>query len=108
MKETKYNCRTFVNHRNQVIVRVRWNRKKFEVAFSTGLHADPLKWNAETQRPMRGSTHIIGRERNPSRIINERIDMIRGAIDEALLSMLSLMPCPMPMNCGTLSMRRSD
>ena len=45
MKETKYNCRTFVNHRNQVIVRVRWNRKKFEVAFSTGLHADPLKWN---------------------------------------------------------------
>lgn len=43
MKETKYNCRTFVNHRNQVIVRVRWNRKKFEVAFSTGLHADPLK-----------------------------------------------------------------
>lgn len=83
MKETKYNCRTFVNHRNQVIVRVRWNRKKFEVAFSTGLHADPLKWNAETQRPMRGSTHIIGSERNPSRIINERIDMIRGAIDEA-------------------------
>lgn len=83
MKVTKYNCRTFVNHRNQVIVRVRWNKKKFEVAFPIGLHADPLKWNAESQRPMRGSTHIIGNERNPSRIINERIDIIRGAIDEA-------------------------
>jgi integrase len=83
MKETKYNCRTFVNHRNQVIVRVRWNKKKFEVAFPIGLHADPLKWNVDSQRPMRGSTHIIGNERNPSRIINERIDIIRGAIDEA-------------------------
>ena len=83
MKNIKYNCRTFVNHRNQVIVRVRWNKKKFEVAFPIGLHADPLKWNVETQKPVRGSTHIIGRERNPSRIINERIDIIRGAIDEA-------------------------
>ena len=83
MKETKFNCRTFVNHRNQVIVRVRWNKKKFEVAFPIGLHADPLKWNADSQRPMRGSTHIIGNERNPSRIINERIDIIRGAIEEA-------------------------
>ncbi len=54
-----------------------------EVAFPTGLHADPLKWNAETQRPVRGSTHIIGRERNPSRLINERIDAILGAIEEA-------------------------
>ena len=83
MKNTKYNCRTFVNHRNQVIVRVRWNKKKSEVAFPTGLHADPLKWNPETQRPMRGSTHIIGGERNPSRVINERIDILSNAIDEA-------------------------
>ena len=83
MKKINYNCRTFVNHRNQVIVRVRWNKKNCEVAFPTGLHADPLKWNAETQRPVRGSTHIIGRERNPSRLINERIDAILGAIEEA-------------------------
>lgn len=83
MKKINYNCRTFVNHRNQVIVRVRWNKKTCEVAFPTGLHADPLKWNAETQRPVRGSTHIIGRERNPSRLINERIDAILGAIEEA-------------------------
>lgn len=83
MKKINYNCRTFVNHRNQVIVRVRWNKKSCEVAFPTGLHADPLKWNADTQRPVRGSTHIIGRERNPSRLINERIDAILGAIEEA-------------------------
>ena len=83
MKKINYNCRTFVNHRNQVIVRVRWNKKTCEVAFPTGLHADPLKWNVETQRPVRGSTHIIGRERNPSRLINERIDAILGAIEEA-------------------------
>jgi len=83
MKKINYNCRTFVNHRNQVIVRARWNKKSCEVAFPTGLHADPLKWNTETQRPVRGSTHIIGRERNPSRLINERIDAILGAIEEA-------------------------
>lgn len=83
MKKINYNCRTFVNHRNQVIVRVRWNKKRSEVAFPIGLHADPLKWDAESQRPVRGSTHIIGRERNPSRVINERINIVQSAIEEA-------------------------
>ena len=36
MKETRYNCRTFVNHRNQVIVRVRWNRKKSDYDLPVG------------------------------------------------------------------------
>ena len=48
MKEIKFNCRTFLNHRNQVVVRVRWNKKRSEVGFSIGLHADPSKWNADS------------------------------------------------------------
>ena len=83
MKTIQYNCRTFLNHRNQVIVRVRWNKRKYEHGFSIGLHADPLKWNTDSQRPVRGSTHIIGKERNPSRVINDRIDAYLKAIEEA-------------------------
>ena len=83
MKNIKYNCRTFLNHRNQVIVRVRWNKKKCEVAFSIGLHGDPLKWDDESQRPVRGSTHIICHERNPSRVINDRINALLKGIEES-------------------------
>lgn len=71
MIEIKYNIRTFINARNQIVVRVRWNKKKSEVGFSTGMCADPLKWNSETQRPLRGSTHIIGKEKIPSRTIDK-------------------------------------
>ena len=83
MIEIKYNNRTFINARNQIVVRVRWNKKKSEVGFSTGMCADPLKWNSETQRPLRGSTHIIGKEKIPSRIINNRIDEFLEAIENA-------------------------
>lgn len=83
MIEIKYNNRTFINARNQIVVRVRWNKKKSEVGFSTRMCADPLKWNSETQRPLRGSTHIIGKEKIPSRIINERIDFVLEAIKNA-------------------------
>ena len=106
MKKINYNCRTFVNHRNQVIVRVRWNKKTCEVAFPTGLHADPLKWNPETQRPVRGSTHIIGRERNPSRLINERIDAILMFLALPLrrpfLNVHLPVSCRLQMTCGIL------
>ncbi len=33
MIEIKYNNRTFINARNQIVVRVRWNKKKSEVGF---------------------------------------------------------------------------
>lgn len=83
MIEVKYNCRTSLNKRNQIVIRVRWNKKKSEVGFSVGMRADPNKWNADTQRPQRGSTHIIGKEKIPSRIINERIDFVLEAIKNA-------------------------
>lgn len=83
MTEIKHNSRTFLNARNQIVVRVRWNKKKSEVGFSIGMSADPLKWNAETQRPLRGSTHIIGKEKIPSRTINNRIDEFLEAIENA-------------------------
>ncbi len=83
MKNIKYNCRTFLNHCNQVIVRVRWNKEKCEVAFSIGLHGDPLKWDDESQRTVRASTHIISHERNPSRVINDRINALLKGIEES-------------------------
>ena len=40
MTEIKHNSRTFLNARNQIVVRVRWNKKKSEVGFSIGVSAD--------------------------------------------------------------------
>ena len=96
MKEIKFNCRTFLNHRDQVVVRVRWNKKRSEVGFSIGLHADPSKWNADSQRPVRGSTHVIGQKRTPSRVINDRIDEFLAAINESFVEfgLKDVMPGP--------------
>lgn len=82
MKEIRYNTRTFLNAKNQIVIRVRWNHKKSEVGFSVGLIVDPMKWDAETQRPIRASTHIIGKARIPSRDINERINDFLDTIEK--------------------------
>ena len=83
MKEIKYNTRTFLNAKNQIVIRVRWNNKKSEVGFSVGMTADPVKWDAETQRPMRGSTHIVGNVKIASRVISKRINEFLDTIHEA-------------------------
>lgn len=48
MKEIRYNTRTFLNAKNQIVIKVRWNNKKAEVGFSVGLIVDSMKWDAET------------------------------------------------------------
>lgn len=53
MREIRYNTRTFLNAKNQVVIRVRWNKKKSEVGFSVGMTVDPMKWDPDTQRPIR-------------------------------------------------------
>ena len=77
-------------------MRVRWNKKRSEVGFSIGLHADPSKWNADSQRPVRGSTHVIGQKRIPSRVINDRIDEFLVAIKESFVEygLKDIMPEP--------------
>ena len=59
MREIRYNTRTFLNAKNQVVIRVRWNNKKSEVGFSIGMTVDPMKWDSDTQRPIRASTHTL-------------------------------------------------
>lgn len=82
MREIRYNTRTFLNAKNQVVIRVRWNNKKSEVGFSIGMTVDPMKWDPDTQRPIRASTHIMGKDRIPSREINERIQEFLEVIQE--------------------------
>ena len=82
MREIRYNTRTFLDAKNQVVIRVRWNKKKSEVGFSVGMTVDPMKWDSDTQRPIRASTHIVGKDRIPSRVINERIQEFLEAIQE--------------------------
>lgn len=60
MKEIKYNTRMFIEENGQVIIRVRWNQKKNEVAFSVGCYADPKKWDCGNQRAIYNTTHKVG------------------------------------------------
>ncbi|MDD5989371.1 MAG: hypothetical protein PUC38_07860, partial [Bacteroidales bacterium] len=43
MIKISYSTRAFVKGNGQVAIRVRWNSKKSEVTFITGVYADPNK-----------------------------------------------------------------
>ncbi|WP_298615259.1 site-specific integrase [uncultured Odoribacter sp.] len=83
MQEIKYNTRVFVEDNGQVMIRVRWNRKKNEVAFSVGCYADSDKWNSEDQRAKNNTTHTIGNRVFVARDINNRIINFLGYIGDA-------------------------
>lgn len=61
MIEISYNVRPFIKPiTQQVAVRVRWNRKKSETTFITGVYADPAKWDSDGLKAKKSTTHIIG------------------------------------------------
>ena len=60
MIEISHSCRTFLNNKGQVVIRVRWNNRKDEVGFSVGCNADPDKWDKENQRARYNTTHKVG------------------------------------------------
>lgn len=69
---------------NSVMVRVRWDNKKEEVTFATGCIADPSKW--KNQCAVVNTTHKVGEHCFTSRQINNEINKVKAAVEQAFSS----------------------
>lgn len=82
MIEISYNVRPFIKPiTQQVAIRVRWNRKKSETTFITGVYADPSKWDSDGFKAKKSTTHVVGNKKFSAAEINERISDFRQEID---------------------------
>lgn len=83
MEKMKFNTRAYVLKTGQIMVRVRWNSKKNEVAFSVGYTIDPVKWDSNKQLVKANTTHDISGKTVYAREINNAIRTFLGCIEEA-------------------------
>ena len=83
MIEINHSCRVFLHKNNQVMIRVRWNNRKYEVGFSVGCNADPDKWDKENQRARYNTTHKVGGKTLVARDINNRVSQFLECIEES-------------------------
>lgn len=65
------------------MVRVRWNKCKCEVSFSTGKSADPEKWNKDAYRAKANTTHMINGESYTAKEINGSIECLADIIGQS-------------------------
>ena len=82
MKKMNFNTRVYVLKSGQLMVRVRWNNKQNEVAFSVGYTVDPMKWDSTKQLVKSNTTHQIGGKTVYAREINNAIRRFLGCIEE--------------------------
>lgn len=82
MKKTKFTTRVFVQKNGQLIIRVRWCSKKYEVGFSVGYTIDPSKWDATKQLVKSNTTHKIGGKTIYAREINNAIRSFLVCIED--------------------------
>ena len=82
MKKMNFNTRAYVTKNEQLMIRVRWNSKRNEVAFSVGYTIDPMKWDPTKQLVKANTTHYIGGKTVYAREINNAIRTFLGCIEE--------------------------
>lgn len=82
MKKMNFNTRAYVTKNGQLMIRVRWNSKKNEVAFSVGYTIDPMKWDSTKQLVKANTTHYISGKTVYAREINNAIRTFLGCIEE--------------------------
>lgn len=82
MKKMNFNTRAYVTKNGQLMIRVRWNSKKNEVAFSVGYTIDPMKWDSTKQLVKANTTHYIGGKTVYAREINNAVRAFLGCIEE--------------------------
>lgn len=82
MIKVSFNARAYVLKNGQLMIRVRWNSKKNEVAFSVGYTIDPTKWDSTKQLVKANSTHRINGKTVYAREINNTIRTVLGCIEE--------------------------
>ena len=66
------------------MVRVRWDNKREEQVFATGCIADPAKWHNQSAKL--NSTHKVGDHCFTSRQINNEVNKVKTAIEQAFAS----------------------
>lgn len=82
MKKMNFNTRAYVTKIGQLMIRVRWNSKRNEVAFSVGYTIDPMKWDSTKQLVKANTTHYISGKTVYAREINNAIRTFLGCIEE--------------------------
>lgn len=94
MGHLKYNYRFSLKPNGRVIVRVRWDSAKKEVSFCIDAFAEKSKWNAETQRAIKNTSHNIKGVVYLARDINKEIERASDFIDDffARQENLNVMP----------------
>lgn len=107
MKKLNFNTRVFLHQKTSAIqVRVRWNHKKNQVVFSTGLFADPEKWNQEKQGPKGKATHVINGHTTTAveitNTIRDSLTAVESVFDEFSLKGISPSPIQFKNTLDTL------
>lgn len=85
MIRIKFSIRAFIKPENgKVAVRVRWNSKKCETTFITGVYAEPDKWDNDLQKAKKGTTHHVRKMTFTASEINERIAEFRQEVETSM------------------------
>lgn len=85
MLKIKFSVYVFLHKKsNSVMVRVRWDNKREEQVFATGCIADPAKWHNQSAKL--NSTHKVGDHCFTSRQINNEVNKVKTAIEQAFAS----------------------
>ena len=83
MIEIKYTTKVFPYPEfGSVCVRVRWNKKKNSVDFTTGDFVEFDKWDNATQRAKTNTKHIVRTHERYAWQINKRIGVVLGYVEK--------------------------
>lgn len=85
MIKLKFSIRAFIKpDTGKVAIRVRWNSKACETTFITGVYAEPEKWDDDTQKAKKGTTHHVRKMTFTASEINERISDFKQEIETSM------------------------
>ena len=82
MESIKFNYRFTLKPSGRVFVRVRWQQKRKEVTFCLNVSAEESKWDTDSQRAIRNTTHCVKGKKYTAREINNDIDHAIDVITE--------------------------
>ena len=97
MIKIKYSMRAFIKKdTGKVAVRVRWNSKQSEVTFITGLYAEEAKWDSDSQKAKKGTTHNVRKMSFTASEINSAISDFKQEIENCMdmYSLKNVVPTP--------------
>ena len=83
MNKTNYTARPYIMKSGQIMIRVRWDKKKQEVGFCVGYSIDPAKWDNKKQLVKNNTTHKIKGKTIYATEINKMIRDYLAYIEEA-------------------------